>query len=83
MRKVFLENSSDSSIPLAKLFEQIAGVVITMLAKQPAARDVTIEIRKGRQGDQACFDWTARGLSQPSAPDAAVMAHALEVLLTA
>jgi hypothetical protein len=54
------------------------GWVLTM----PAA-DVTIDIRAGRHGDQDWFNWSARDKATPNAHDAAVMGHALEVLLEA
>jgi hypothetical protein len=43
--------------------------------------DLTIEIHKGRQGDQDFFNWTARNKAKPNAHDAAVLGHALEVFL--
>jgi hypothetical protein len=43
--------------------------------------DLTIEIHKGRRGTQDFFDWNAWDRAKPSARDAAVMGHALEVLL--
>jgi hypothetical protein len=43
--------------------------------------DLTIEIHKGRQGPQDSFTWTVQNKAKPSDHDAAIMGHALEVLL--
>jgi hypothetical protein len=43
--------------------------------------DLTIDIHKDRRGRQDALAWTARNKSKPNAHDAAVMGHALEVLL--
>jgi hypothetical protein len=60
-----------------RLDETDDGVMVSM----PIAK-LTIEIHKGgRRGTQDSFTWTARSKAKPNAHDAAVMGHALEVLL--